>query len=155
MKNYTILFFEKDTLKQSIKQTLCALIFHAKHQKFLLLKYLRIINYYAKRGVIFQRKVTQQQKTSMTPFIFKNSISEGLLKFIQALEPTVHMIFSSLSLMLWLSTKRSSCDSNYSTFRLPWVQSLQCPSKNVFLFFAVHLRISSFFRSEFFKWTAK
>ena len=37
-------------------------------------------------------------------------------------------------LMLWLSTKRSSCDSNYSTFCLPWAHSLHCPSKNFFLF---------------------
>ena len=57
--------------------------------------------------------------------------------------------------MLWLSTKRNYCDSNYATFRLPWVHSLHCPSKKFFLFFAVHLRISSFFRWEFFKWTAK
>ena len=27
-----------------------------------------------------------------------------------------------------------SCDSNYSTFRLPWVHSLRRPSKNFFLF---------------------
>ena len=62
---------------------------------------------------------------------------------------------NSEGFMLWLSSKRSSCDSNYSTFRLPWVHSPHCPSKNFFLFFAVHLRISSFFRWEFFKWTAK
>ena len=55
---------------------------------------------------------------------------------------------SSLVLLLWLSTKRGSCDSNYSTFRLPWVYSLHCRSKNFFLFFEVHLRIS-FFSSNF------
>ena len=38
--------------------------------------------------------------------------------------------------MLWLSTKRNYCDSNYTTFRLPWVHSLHCPSKNFFLFFS-------------------
>ena len=37
-------------------------------------------------------------------------------------------------LMLWLSTKRSSCDSIYTTFRLPWVHSIHCPSKNFFIF---------------------
>ena len=55
-------------------------------------------------------------------------------------------LLGQISFMLWLSIKRSTCDSNYATFRLPWVHSLHCPSKNVFLFFAVHLRISSFFR---------
>ena len=40
-----------------------------------------------------------------------------------------------LSLMLRLSTKRISCDYNYATFRLPWVHSLHCPSRNFFLFF--------------------
>ena len=64
------------------------------------------------------------------------------------------LLFAEL-LMLWLSTRRSSCDSNYSTFRLPWVHSLHFPSKNFFLFLAVYLRISSFFPWEFFKWTAK
>ena len=45
--------------------------------------------------------------------------------------------------------KRSSCDSNYSTFRLPWIHQLHCPSKNFFLFFAVHLRIFPFFDESF------
>ena len=52
-----------------------------------------------------------------------------------------------LTLVLWLSTKRNKRDSNYAAFRLPWVHSLHCPSKNFFFFFAFHLRISSFFRS--------
>ena len=56
------------------------------------------------------------------------------------------LFMKQASQMLWLSTKRSNCDSNYATFRLPWVHSVHCPSKNFFLFFAVHLRISSFFR---------
>ena len=55
--------------------------------------------------------------------------------------------------MLWLSTKRNTCDSNYPTFRLPWVHSFHCPSKIFILFSAVHLRISFFFRWEIFKWT--
>ena len=59
--------------------------------------------------------------------------------------------------MLWLSTKRNNCDSNYATFRLPWVHSLHFPSKNFFLYFRCpsRIRISSFFQWKFFKWTAK
>ena len=37
--------------------------------------------------------------------------------------------------MLWLSKERNSCRFNCATFRLPWVRSLHCPSKNLFLFF--------------------
>ena len=55
----------------------------------------------------------------------------------------------STSQMLWLSSKRSNCDSNYSTFRLPWVHSRHCPSKNFFRFFAVILKFLSLFMRVF------
>ena len=37
--------------------------------------------------------------------------------------------------MLWLSTKRRNCHFDSTTFRLPWVHSIYCPSMNFFLFF--------------------
>ena len=48
---------------------------------------------------------------------------------------TKHIKRVHQKLMLWLSKKKRSCDSNYSTFRLPRVHSLNCPSTNFFLFF--------------------
>ena len=41
-----------------------------------------------------------------------------------------HTFSNLLGFMLWLSTERSNCHFNCATFRLSWVRSLHCLSKN-------------------------